>query len=412
MHSFKQLYVIDTGSTGIFPTKPLAAALKQENPQVISATLDNAQKELENNNLSSALIVIDLGLSGEEVLPQLQAFVARQSNNTVIVVGNISDLRFYRTLIAAGVKEYFPYPVKVDEIIDALGQHKSGVANHPATPAATNGRGHVAAFVSAASGDGSSTVALNTAYALAHHFQQPTVIIDMDYQFGMIARHLDVNAPFGIRELFDNPDRGIDATLVSKMLFAYGDNMRIIAAPSELKYYPLIKPEIISELIQVLRSQFAFVIIDTPHIWADWTSSILSGADSIVPVSQLWLRSLTHFTRMQNTWQENGIDLSKISLTINRSGARFREAITPQDFTRVSGRSVQAFIANDIKTVVQAENQGKTIIELGSSQLQREFKQLAKHLLETSGQAFHDAEAEEEQEKEKKGGLFSLIGKR
>ncbi len=69
-------------------------------------------------------------------------------------------------------------------------------------------------FVGASAGDGSSALSLNTAYALAKFTREPTLLVDLDYQFGMVAKSLDLASPYGIKEIFEHPDRGIDVTLV------------------------------------------------------------------------------------------------------------------------------------------------------------------------------------------------------
>jgi len=208
------------------------------------------------------------------------------------------------------------------------------------------------------------------------------VLVDMDYQFGLIAKSLDLSAPFGIRELFDHPDRGLDNVLVDKMLVKYGENLRIIGSPNELQLLPPVRPEVIRDLISILRSKFKFVIIDVPHIWTHWTAGTLKFSDHTVMVAQLWLRSLTHATRLLNVWHSAGVDRSKVSLIINRSGAKFKEAVSAEDFERICHHKIEAHLNNDIKAVVYAETHGKTIFETGQGALlQQQVKQVAQNLM-------------------------------
>src|SRR5262249_14734410 len=130
-----------------------------------------------------------------------------------------------------------------------------------------DGNSKVIAFMSAASGDGASTIALNTAYALATEYRKSVVLVDMDYQFGMVAKNLDLTTPFGIKELFEHPDRGIDSTLIERMIAAYGNTrMKIIAAPNQLLTLPEIRAEVIRDLINILRKEYDVVVLDLPHI--------------------------------------------------------------------------------------------------------------------------------------------------
>ena len=106
------------------------------------------------------------------------------------------------------------------------------------------------------------------------------VIIDMDFQFGMVARNLDLSTPFGIKELFEHPERDVDETLIQRMLAEYTHNMYVIASPSDLRMWPEIKPDVIRNLLQILRRQFDFVIVDLPHIWSQWLSAAISSSSS------------------------------------------------------------------------------------------------------------------------------------
>jgi pilus assembly protein CpaE len=246
-------------------------------------------------------------------------------------------------------------------------------------------RGTVISCISAASGDGASTFAVNLAYCLAEEFDQSTVLIDMDYQFGLIAKSLDITAPFGIRELFDFPERGIDELLIEKMLVKHGKNLSIIASPHELRQLPVVKPELVRDMISLLRTKFNYVILDIPHIWTGWTAASLTYSDHVVMVAQLWLRSLTHSSRLLAVWQTIGLSENSISVVINRSGAKFKEAITAHDFERITHHKIEAYLSNDIKSVVTAESEGKTLFEIGHSVLlQQQIRQFTKNILARS----------------------------
>lgn len=350
---------------------------------IVGAPVDAAQAIIARG-LSPAYILLDIGtLPAKEVISQLD-FMAQHCDPGahVVVMGAVNDIALYRELKTRGVIEYFTKPAEIPMLRAAL------MAQHPDAGAGMRSslerrdECSVVTFMSAASGDGSSTVALNTAYALAKEYGQPTVIIDMDYQFGMIARNLDLSCPFGIKDIFEYPDRIIDSTLIEKMVVAYNPNLKVIAAPNDLRILPPIKPEVIRNLISTLKSQYKFVIIDLPHIWSPWVAAALGEAGHSIMVSQLWLRSVTHSSRMLKSWREIGMSANKITVVANRSGSKFKEAVTAKDYERVCGTPIQFALPNDTKSIVTAENQGKTVSEVAfSSPLAVQFKDLAGYLV-------------------------------
>jgi pilus assembly protein CpaE len=170
------------------------------------------------------------------------------------------------------------------------------------------------------------------------------------------------------------------------MQVKYGKNLSIIASPNELRQLPNIRPELIRDLVGLLRTKFDFVILDIPHIWTGWTSASLTYSDKVIMVSQLWLRSLTHSSRLLAAWQSIGLSGSSVSLIINRSGAKFKEAITPQDFERISRHKIEAYLSNDIKAVVNAETQGKTLLQIEQdTPIKQQVRQFAQNIMSRKG---------------------------
>ncbi len=332
-----------------------------------------AADHIRANQLPVSYIFMLIGDRKDSIIQELARLAEECVQGTQIVLaGEINDIGFYRKIIDLGVNEYFAMPIDIREVSIAL----AGSGNAPSN----NVNSTVIACMSAAAGDGSSTVALNTAYCLAKSHNARTVVVDMDYQFGMVAKNLDLSSPYGIKELFDHPDRDIDSVLVDRMVIGYSNNLDIIAAPNDLKFYPNIKSELIRDLITTLQKSYQFVILDLPHIWSPWVAGALNQSDAIVLVAQLWLKSVAHAARLLNIWRETGINPDQVMVTINRSGAKYKEGVTVKDFERVCHKRVNFYLPNDIRSVVNAENQGKTIPELGKSRLAEDIMAIANEL--------------------------------
>ncbi len=336
---------------------------------VIGSPLE-AVPEFARRSHSPHYLLIDVGERGHDILPEIDTIAEYcEAGTRVVVIGYVNDVSFYRELKTRGISEYFTKPVKIADVRSMLfaKQH-----------IATGRKGEVISCISAASADGASTVSINTAYALATEYNKSVVLVDMDYQFGMIAKNLDLTTQFGIKELFENPDRGIDSTLIERMLLTYKDSrLRVIAAPNQLNYIPEVHDELVSHLIATLSNDFDFVVIDLPHIWTPLISSAIIQSTRTIMVAQLWLRSITHSSRLLATWRRMGIKDAQISLVANRSGAKFKEAVSQSDFERVCGLPFVANFDNDTKTVITAENNGRTILEGSNSDLSRQFRKFA-----------------------------------
>jgi pilus assembly protein CpaE len=328
----------------------LAKALGYGFADIVIGTPRNAIASFASRTSMPRYILLDIGDKAHDVLPEIDDLAEHCEEGTrVIVIGKVNDVSFYRDLRARGVLEYFTPPAQVADLQKAF---LAGGTNE------VDKGSKVITFMSAASGDGASTLALNTAYALATECNKSVVLVDMDYQFGMIAKNLDLAANFGIKELFEHPDRGIDSTLVKRMLVPYSSSkLSIISAPNELRPIPELRPEVIRDLVLTLKNEYDVVVLDLPHIWNPWISSTLALASHVTLVAQLWLRSVTHSSRLLNAWRSSG-----------------------RDFERVCALQIKSYFTNDIRATVSAENQGKTILEGGSSSLSKQINEFANYL--------------------------------
>jgi pilus assembly protein CpaE len=374
----------------------LIAATQPDNPLILVSSLQDAATYIAQHGFSPSHVVFDIGQRGSDVLPEIDALAQQCEPGTrVMAIGDTNDIRLYRDIIARGVIDYLPMPASIDAVVKAL----TSVVTPPVTPAG-KGEKRVIVFMSAASGDGASTVALNTAFAISQLTNGRTVVVDMDYQFGMIAKNLALQNQYGIRDLFDYPERGVDTTLLNRMVASY-HKLHVITAPPELRYLPVVSADVIRDLIDTLKENYDTIIIDLPHVWLPWVATAAQQSTHLVLVAQLWLKSVSHAARMMRAFRDIGVTAERVTAVINRSGAKFKEAIDAKDFERVCATSIRHSIANDIKTIVAAEAAATTIMELQPTALSGDIQKLARSLMGMS--------AEPTAATEKRTGLFSKL---
>lgn len=353
----------------------LAASLGYPHANVFIGTIAEALPAFAAQPYTPRYIFIDIGTRSHDVLHEIDQLAEHCDIETrVAVLGQTNDISFYRELMDRGVSEYYAHQVTLEKLRAVMMHRKTNQGK----------AGQVVAFIGASAGDGCTTLAVSTAYALATEQAKSVVLVDFDYQFGMIARQLDLTAKYGIKEIFDHPERGIDETLVNRMTVRYRDVFDVVAAPQPLHFLPQVTPESVRDLITSLQQKYEYVVLDLPHLWSSWTSSALSSAHHIVLIAQLWLKSVNHAARLFSAWQRIGIDEKHILMVVNRSGSKFKEAINARDFERVVGRRIDLYVPNDIKTIVRAENQAATVLEQGNSLVASEVRRLAEQIAQYS----------------------------
>jgi len=407
--SLRSLLVIlsDSGRTA-WAQELIAAAKTDVQPIVLTGTPLQAAQYMQEHQTHASHIVLDIGMRGQDVLPEIDQLAQQcEAGTRVLAIGDTNDIILYRGLISRGVIDYLPMPVAIPEVIRVLTAPAVAAAApvaapvHSAPQPSATAKKRVIAFMSSASGDGASMAALNCAYAMSQ-MGKSTVLVDMDYQFGMVAKNLNLQNQYGIGDLFDHPDRGLDATLIKRMVADYQD-LHVITAPADLRFMPNVSEEAIKTLINTLKQNYDNVILDLPHVWLPWISSVVQQTTDIVLVAQLWLKSVSHAARMMRVFRDLGISTERVHMVINRGGARFKEGIDPKDFSRVTNAPIRYTLANDIKSIVNAEASARTVMEGGGSDLANDILTLANGLL---GQKMEAAAAPAAKGS---GGLFSRL---
>jgi pilus assembly protein CpaE len=386
-------------------------------PLIMAATPAQAASYLEEQQITPSHMVIDIGPRSEEVLVEIDVLAQQcEAGTRVIATGDANDIVLYRGLLARGVTDYLPMPLAASEVVRILSAPLVAAPAAPATMAPSQGtssyatpapsmaahdpKKRVLTFLSAGSGDGASTAAVNSAYAIAQIHNGNTVLVDMDYQFGMVAKHLNLQSPYGIREIFDHPDRGMDTTLIRRMVASYG-KLDVITAPQELRYLPMVSAQSIQQLISTLKLTYDNIILDLPHVWLPWVASVAQHSTNVVMVAQLWLKSASHASRLMRVLRELDIPNDRIITVINRSGAKFKEAVDSRDFERVCSTTIHYTLNNDIKTIVAAEASARTVMEMDPSLLATDINRLAHGLCNRN--------APERVETTAKPGLFHMF---
>ncbi len=381
----------------------LAAALDAANPVILVSTPLEAAHYIAEHQFSPSHVVLDMGARGVDILTEIDALAQQcEAGTRVIAVGDSTDSALYREIINRGVIDYKTMPVAIAAIVHAFSVPATPVTAPPVRTAnptvdAIDSKKRVIAFMSAASGDGASTAALNTAYALSQIGS--TILVDMDYQFGMIAKQLGLQNQYGIADIVEHPERGIDATLIQRMVSSYG-KLHVITAPSNLRAMPPIHAATMQSLIAVLRTTYDYVILDLPHTWMPWVSTTIAQSTHVVLVAQRWLKSVAHASRMIRAMREAGIPPERVIAVINRGGTKFKEAVEIKDFERVCNVVIRHTLSNDIHSVVAAETSAKTLMELTPCALASDIERMAFELAGRSAKLPDSAPP-------KRAGLFS-----
>ena len=314
--------------------------------------------EYYRENPTPQVIIVEETGSDAELMTHLEALAeVVEAGVKVIVVGQFNDIGLYRTLVSQGISEYLVAPSTPEQVTDAV----LALFVDPATVP----RGRVIAFFGARGGVGASSIAHNVAWMLAQTFKEATILADLDFSFGSADLAFNVESKQSSYDVIAQSDR-LDDVLFDKCLVMGGDDLKIMANSGNLSAAAPPPVEALDKIIDLARGAAGFVVLDLPHVWADWTQAALELADDVVIVAQADLTGLRESKNILSFLTgRRGVNPTR--LLLNKSGESKKTEIAVKDFMEATGMHTVLSVPYAADVFGNALNNGRMVGEMAKS---------------------------------------------
>jgi pilus assembly protein CpaE len=318
-------------------------------------------------DFSSARIVIaDIDARNRDDLVALQAMMGRISGQApVVVVTEAFDEAVARWLIQIRVADFLVKPVDPIELARSCVKAMQAEATSGATKEA-----QILAFLPAAGGVGATTLAIQTALTMLAGKEKTTAcLVDLDFQNGSCAFHLDVEALLDLDAIGPNPQR-LDAQLFEVMLSPHPSGMMVLAAPNRPAETRVPDAAVVMRLLDLAASRFDYVVIDLPRTWFTWTDALIAGCNKVFVVTETTVPGLKLASNLANAMVAKlGEDL-KPRVIVNRFEQKmFGSGLRKADLEAALKDKFAGTVSNNYRLVREAIDRGVPIdaIEKGSN---------------------------------------------
>ena len=180
--------------------------------------------------------------------------------------------------------------------------------------------GKVIMVFGAKGGCGKTTIATNLAESLAKLNRGRVCIVDLDLDFGDVAIFLKLDPAITISRAVQFEGE-LDATHVRSLITPYAENLDALLAPAKPAEAEFVTPDIAMNVIEVLRTMYSFIVLDTPPSFAEVTLRSFEKADSYILVTTLDLPSLKNIKVAMETLDALGYPRSRWHVVLNRAGS-------------------------------------------------------------------------------------------
>jgi pilus assembly protein CpaE len=190
---------------------------------------------------------------------------------------------------AQGADDYVPKPVDLAILAAKVETFLRRAASAPGAPAeegvaAPAREGNVIVFIRGKGGVGATTLATNTALALASR-PGGAALVDLNLEFGNAAQALGLAPERSLADLAKISVRGTDNATFEQFVTSHPSSLRVVAAPPLPEQAELVGIPTVQHTIDRLRHQVDYVIVDAAATFSEITLAALDAAHVICVVA-------------------------------------------------------------------------------------------------------------------------------
>jgi pilus assembly protein CpaE len=231
---------------------------------------------------AARIVIADLDARNRDDLVALQKMMTRIGGQApVVVVTEAFDEAVARWLLQIRVADFLLKPVDPVELAGSCVKAMQGEA-----VARTGKEAQILTFLPAAGGVGVTTLAIQTALTmLANKAKVSACLIDLDFQNGSCAFHLDVESRLDLDAIGPDSSR-LDAQLFEVMLAPHPSGMMVLASPNRPAENRMPDPSVVMKLLDLAAARFDYVVIDLPRTWFAWSDAVVCGSNKVFVVTE------------------------------------------------------------------------------------------------------------------------------
>jgi pilus assembly protein CpaE len=315
---------------------------------------------------ASRIVIVDLDARNRDDLVALQEMMGRlQGRAPVVVVTQAFDEAVARWLIQIRVADFLLKPIDPVELARSCVKAMQAETQTHAPKEA-----QVLGFLPAAGGVGVTTLSIQTALTvLAGQAKASACLIDLDFQTGSCAFHLDVEPRLDLDAIGPKPDR-IDGQLMDVMLSPHPSGLMVLAAPNRPAESRAPDPAVVMKLLDLASTRFDFVVVDMPRTWFPWTDAVLTGCDKVFVVTETTVPGLKLASNLAGAISAKLGESVRPRVIVNRFEQRmFGSGLKRTDLEAALKESFAGTVSNNYRLVREAIDRGVPLdaVEKGSN---------------------------------------------
>jgi pilus assembly protein CpaE len=360
------------------------------------------------------IVLMDINMPDMDGIAVTEALLKDVPLAQVVMLSVQSEADYMRRAMLAGARDFIAKPPSGDELIRTirtLYEKRPKPSPLPAILPAHTGPGSagkgsqrdskLVAVYSAKGGVGCTMLATNLAIGLNTE-ETPCVLVDGNLQFGDVSVFMNLQVKNSIVDLASRAEE-LDTDYVSDVLLTHECGLKVLAAPPRPEMADEVRAEQVRQVLSYLKSNFAYVVVDTSSVMDDVTLAILDAADMLVAVATPDIPSIKDARLLFDLLSVLEYPREQVFFVLNKMERK--SGITAEAVAENLKRPVDGEIPVDEQAVNASINRGVPLL------LSEKGKVPAKNILEVLGKIrqrlVEGVQADEEEKETERPRLFS-----
>jgi pilus assembly protein CpaE len=299
--------------------------------------------------------------------------VVRQSPATAFIgTGPRAEPDVILRAMRSGVHEFLVSPPEPSELATAVDRLTRRYQDETR-------RGQVFAIYGSKGGLGNTTLAVNLAHSLARNNRDARVaLVDLVVSNGDVRVLLNLKPLYDLGSVVQKLER-LDADLLNSLLTPHGEGVWVLPGTEDPGLDDIIDAGAVTAIVDQLRANFAYTVIDCEHYMSERTLAALDSADRVILNTQLTVPALRATQRALQICERLGYPNEKLWVVVSRYQST--DVLSPADAASLLKHDIQWKLPNDYQATAAAVMKGVPVIDHdAASKLAWSFSQLASKL--------------------------------
>lgn len=368
------------------------------------------------------VVLMDINMPDMDGIAATEAVLSQVPTTQVIMMSVQGEQDYLRRSMLAGAREFLIKPISADDLYNAIRHvyrlrttQRRYVAAGPgdAAPVGETGgpvsQGQILAVFSPKGGTGTSTVAANLAVALRQLSGKKVALVDGNLTLGDQGVIMNLVSNKTISDL-TNRISDLDRDLVNDVMATHTSQVKVLLAPPNPQSGELVTSDHLRTILEFLRREFDYVVVDTQSSFQDRALAVLDMADRILVVMTLEMTCIKNIKLFLEVAELLEYSKDKIMLVLNKADSRMGIRVDVVEANIQHQVAIQ--IGNAPQEMALSINQGvPLVIDKRTHQVSKDIFNLANLLVSnrTAQPAAKQAAAQPAAKQPEKSGLFSRL---